>query len=239
MLEDNWFIFEDIDKLSEQLANDVLDIAKSSIKSNDSFKIVLTGGKTILNTYRILSNSESDWRKWHVYLGDERCLPIGDKGRNNHIINQVWLNNSKILKKNIHFIDAELDVTTGAAHYENILSSVAGFDVTLLSMGEDGHAASLFPGHLYDTNKSVVIERNSPKYPKERISMSYSRLNYSKNIFKVINGSSKQRSLGLWLKGVELPINQISGVSNKIYLCKNTMKSYLESMAMVEFESHF
>jgi 6-phosphogluconolactonase len=225
MLKDNWFVFEDINELADQLANDILDVAKTAIRSNNSFKIVLTGGNSILNTYKVLSNSESDWDKWHIYLGDERCLPIGDKGRNNHIINQVWLNNSRILKKNIHFIDAELNATDGAARYENILNSVGDFDVTLLSMGEDGHAASLFPGHLYDTNKSIVIERNSPKYPRERISMSYSRLNHSKNIFKVISGSSKQRSLDLWLKGdgLGLPINQISGINNKMYLCKDAL----------------
>ena len=225
MLKDNWFVFEDINELADQLANDILDVAKTAIRSNNSFKIVLTGGNSILNTYKVLSNSESDWDKWHIYLGDERCLPIGDKGRNNHIINQVWLNNSRILKKNIHFIDAELNATDGAARYENILNSVGDFDVTLLSMGEDGHAASLFPGHLYDANKSIVIERNSPKYPRERISMSYSRLNHSKNIFKVISGSSKQRSLDLWLKGdgLGLPINQISGINNKMYLCKDAL----------------
>ncbi len=225
MLKNNWFVFEDINELADQLANDILDVAKTAIRSNNSFKIVLTGGNSILNTYKVLSNSESDWDKWHIYLGDECCLPIGDKGRNNHIINQVWLNNSRILKKNIHFIDAELNATDGAARYENILNSVGDFDVTLLSMGEDGHAASLFPGHLYDTNKSIVIERNSPKYPRERISMSYSRLNHSKNIFKVISGSSKQRSLDLWLKGdgLGLPINQISGINNKIYLCKDAL----------------
>jgi len=225
MLKNNWFVFEDINELADQLANDILDVAKTAIRSNNSFKIVLTGGNSILNTYKVLSNSESDWDKWHIYLGDERCLPIGDKGRNNHIINQVWLNNSRILKKNIHFIDAELNATDGAARYENILNSVGDFDVTLLSMGEDGHAASLFPGHLYDTNKSIVIERNSPKYPRERISMSYSRLNHSKNIFKVISGSSKQRSLDLWLKGdgLGLPINQISGINNKMYLCKDAL----------------
>jgi len=225
MLKNNWFVFEDINELADQLANDILDVAKTAIRSNNSFKIVLTGGNSILNTYKVLSNSESDWDKWHIYLGDERCLPIGDKGRNNYIINQVWLNNSRILKKNIHFIDAELNATDGAARYENILNSVGDFDVTLLSMGEDGHAASLFPGHLYDTNKSIVIERNSPKYPRERISMSYSRLNHSKNIFKVISGSSKQRSLDLWLKGdgLGLPINQISGINNKMYLCKDAL----------------
>jgi 6-phosphogluconolactonase len=82
-----------------------------------------------------------------------------------------------------------------------VLNSVGDFDLTLLSMGEDRHTASLFPGHLYNENKNVVTEYNSPKYPKERISMSYLRLNKSKDVFKILSGSSKQEALDLWLKG--------------------------------------
>jgi 6-phosphogluconolactonase len=68
-----------------------------------------------------------------------------------------------------------------------------------------------------------VVERNSPKYPKERVSMSYLRLNRSKNVFKIINGISKQGSLDLWLKGQDLPISQVNGFNNKIYICKDAL----------------
>ena len=223
MLEDNYSVFKDINKLSDRLASDILDAAKTAIKLSDSFKIVLTGGNSILKTYEILSNSESDWSKWHIYIGDERCLPLKDKDRNDHLINEVWLNNGKIPKQNIHFVHAELGVDNGALHYQGILNSIGDFDVVLLSMGEDGHTASLFPNHLYDENKSVVVECNSPKYPKDRISMSYSRLNQSKNVFKVINGSSKQDAVKTWLKGKILPINKISGQFEKVFICEKSV----------------
>ena len=223
MLKDNWVVFEDIDKLSEQLAYNILEIAETSIRLSNSFKIVLTGGNSVLKLYNILSNSKSNWSKWHIYLGDERCLPTNDKDRNDHVINQVWLNNSQILKKNIHFIKAEFGVDDGALHYEKILDNVGDFDVVLLSIGEDGHAASLFPHHLYDKNTSVVVERNSPKFPKDRISMSYSRLNQSKNIFKIISGSSKQKAVKMWIKGKALPINKIYGQSEKVFICNNAL----------------
>jgi 6-phosphogluconolactonase/glucosamine-6-phosphate isomerase/deaminase len=66
-----------------------------------------------------------------------------------------------------------------------------------------------------------VVEKKSPKYPKNRISMSYSRLNHSHNIFKIINGSSKKKAMEAWLNGEELPINKIYGDSEYIYLCKD------------------
>ncbi|MBC8148030.1 MAG: 6-phosphogluconolactonase, partial [Bacteroidetes bacterium] len=81
MLNNNWNIFKNINELSQKLANDILSDAESSIKSKNSFKIVLAGGNSILQTYEILSNSKSDWGKWHIYIGDERCLPLKDKER--------------------------------------------------------------------------------------------------------------------------------------------------------------
>ncbi len=220
MLKDNWSIYTDIDKLSEQLANDILTIAEKSINLNNSFKIVLAGGTSLINTYKILNKSSSDWDKWHIYLGDERCLPLKDNRRNDYIINKVWLKNSSIPKQNINFIHAELGVDSGSLHYEKILEKVGYFDIVLLGIGEDGHTASLFPGHSYD-NKSVVVEYDSPKYPKYRISMSYSRLNQSKNVFKIICGKSKSNAMNLWMNGEILPINRVNGNNEKIYLTKS------------------
>ena len=221
MLMNNWLIFADIDKLSEQLACDILDIAEKSIQLNDIFRIVLAGGESVTSLYKVLNNSKSTWSKWQVYIGDERCMPLKDINRNDHMINKIWLDHSKIPKQNIHFTHAELGPYKASIHYENVLKSIGYFDVVLLSIGEDGHTASLFPSHFYDENKSVVVECNSPKYPKERVSMSYSRLNQSKNIFKVINGKSKQGAVDLWSKGMILPINQINGHSEKVYACEN------------------
>ena len=223
MLKDNWSIFENIDKLSIQVANDILDIAKISIKSTGSFKIVLAGGKSLIPTYKILSHSNADWGRWHIYIGDERCLPLKNKERNDHNINIIWLNNSPIPKKNIHFIRAELGAKQAVRHYEATLKEVENFDVTLLSMGEDGHTASLFLGHQYDIKRDVVIVNNSPKKPKQRISLSYARLNRSNRVFKIISGSSKCNAVRLWLNNIQLPINQINGDSEKVYLSQDAL----------------
>ena len=221
VLKDNWSVFENIDKLSAQLADDILNTAKTSIKSTGSFKIVLAGGRSLIPTYKILSHSHADWRRWHIYIGDERCLPLKDKERNDHNINTVWLNNSPIPKKNIHFIHAELAAKHAVSHYETTLKEVENFDLTLLSMGEDGHTASLFPGHQYNASSDVIIVNNSPKKPKQRISLSYARLNRSNKIFKIISGSSKYNAVKQWLNNTQLPINQINGKSEKVYLSQD------------------
>jgi len=223
MLNNNWIVFKNTNELSQKLANDILSVAESSIKSKNSFKIVLAGGDSILQTYEILSKSKSDWGKWHIYIGDERCLPSKDKERNDHNINTVWLNNSSIPKKNIHFIRAELEIKQAVSHYETTLKEVENFDLTLLSMGEDGHTASLFPGHQYNGNSDVIIINNSPKKPKQRISLSYARLNQSNRVFKIISGSSKCDAVRQWMNNIQLPINQIDGDSEKVYLSQDVL----------------
>lgn len=223
MLKDNWFIYDNIDDISIKLADDILNLAKKSIELNNTFRIVLAGGKSFVNTYKILSKSSSNWDKWHIYIGDERCLQQGNKNRNDYLISQVWLNNSSIPKENINFISAEFDIKSAACKYNTVLKKVLNFDLVLLGMGEDGHTASLFPNSIFKENDNILVEKNSPKYPQKRISMSYARLNKSEVVFKVVCGASKQFAVELWLSGVALPISKIHGNSERVYICKDTL----------------
>jgi 6-phosphogluconolactonase len=225
ILNDNWLIFDDEMSLSKALAQEVLNIAKKSIFKKDCFSIVLTGGQSVLNLYKILSKSDSNWEKWHIYIGDERFLPVGHKDRNDQTINEIWLDNSTIPKKNIHFIKAELGLLEARAEYENTLKRIDKFDVVLLSMGEDGHIASLFPNHSYPKEQLVVIEQNSPKPPKERISMSYQQLNKAHYVFKLIIGESKQKAVTLLEQNVNLPITKVNGECEKLFFCKNAINN--------------
>ncbi len=220
-MKDNWFSFNNNISLLEALAKEILNIAKKSIIEKGFFSIVLTGGQSILGLYQILSEADSSFNKWHVYISDERFLPKDHQGRNDRVINKIWLNNNLIPKKNIHFIQAELGLSKARKEYEDKLDKVGKFDVVLLSIGEDGHISSLFPGHKYTKNQSVVIERNSPKPPKERISISLHRLNNTKNMFKVIIGESKRPIVKRLLEGDRLLANSVSGEMEKVFIHKN------------------
>ena len=223
ILNDNWISFDDEMSLSEALAQEILNIAKKSIFEKDCFSIVLTGGQSVLNLYKILSKSDSNWEKWYIYIGDERCVPMRHKDRNDQVINEIWLDNSTISKNNIHFIQAELGLIEAQKEYEKVLKKIDKFDVVLLSVGEDGHVASLFPNHSYPDNKMVVIESNSPKSPKQRLSMSYKQLNKSNYIFKLLIGKSKQQAVHLIQNNINLPITKVTGGYNKMYVCKNAI----------------
>jgi 6-phosphogluconolactonase len=223
ILNDNWLIFDNEMSLSKALAREILDIAKKSIFEKDCFSMVLTGGQSVLSLYKLLSKADSNWDKWHLYIGDERFLPAGHKDRNDQIINEIWLDNSPIPKKNIHFIKAELGLLVARVEYENTLKKFDKFDIVLLSMGEDGHIASLFPNHVYPEDQTVVVENNSPKPPKQRISMSYQQFNKAHYIFKLIIGESKQKAVTLLEQNTNLPIVKVTGECEKLYICKNAI----------------
>lgn len=223
-MRDNWKIFKDSRILSECVAADIINVANESIHKNDQFNIVLAGGTSFLDSYKILRDARSNWLKWNIYISDERCLPKNDRGRNDIKIYEVWLNNGKIPKKNINFICAELGIDEAVKNYEMILKNKDVFDLVLLGMGEDGHTASLFPNRTSNQNDSVIAEYNSPKFPKERISLSYSRLNKSKYVYKLISGPSKSQALNSWINGKKLPINQISGEKEKVYILNEAFK---------------
>ena len=231
MLTDNWIVCDSVSDLSVQLAHQILITANKSIELNNEFKIVLAGGSSFTGVYEILKESESDWSKWRVYIGDERCLPMGDRNRNDYLINKMWLCNGRIPKERINFIPVELGAENALRSYKHTLKNVADFDLTLLGMGEDGHTASLFPDSAYsNTGRSdVLIGRNSPKPPRNRISMSYSRLNRSKYVLKAVCGHAKANALNLWLHGGDLPISKIHGHNEKVFVCKNALAArYLD-----------
>lgn len=67
----------------------------------------------------------------------------------------------------------------------------------------------------------MVIERNSPKLPKERTSMSFFSLNNATNVFKIIFGESKLPIVKRFLEGEELLANVVNGEVEKIFIHNN------------------
>jgi len=225
---DNWQVYETADQVARVAVEALLEIAKQSIKATGAFHLVTAGGTTPLKIYQQLASLKNspdiDWSKWHIYMGDERCLPEQDTERNSLVLQQAWLNNSLIPKENQHFMPAELGAEEAVNLYEKVVSSVV-FDLVLLGMGEDGHTASLFPRHTHNEERYqlVISEYNSPKPPLERVSLSQACLCNSNHVIKLITGQNKQEALKLWLDGVDLPIKRIEGIKTQVLISKDSL----------------
>ena len=193
----------------------IIERAKIAIREKGSFSLVLSGGTTPVNVYKLLANEQVDFEKWHIYFGDERCFPLNHLERNSNVAESTWLSKVNILKSNIFIIPAELGNIEGALAYEKILDKNKPFDLVMLGLGDDGHIASLFPTHQWDNSKQVISVSNAPKSPSDRISLTPSRLSNTEEVLFLISGKNKVNAFKQWKDGVDLPANLISA-KNKI-----------------------
>jgi len=216
-----WQSFESQVSLDQAAMERVVALADSSIKARGQFHLVLAGGSTPKNVYTLLKNINTDWHKWHVYFGDERCLDSAHQDRNSTMAFEAWLNHIDIPTQNIHTIPAELGAVEGANLYNETLSKVGDFDLVLLGLGEDAHTASLFPGHRWNNNLDALAVFDAPKPPPLRISMSPARLSRSKSVLFLVSGKEKQTAINQWKAGDLIPASAITCNNGVDVFCFN------------------
>jgi 6-phosphogluconolactonase len=207
-----WHGMIDAQALQQEALHRVLDAAARAIRARGRFLIVLCGGQTPRPLYRMLRSQPVDWSAWHMYLGDERSLPREDPERNSHMIAEEWLSHVPIPAAQVHMIPAELGAQRAADAYAEDLRGVGDFDLVLLGLGEDGHTASLFPGHdlgMKPDAPDVLAVFDAPKPPPERISVSAARLSRALAVMFLIEGESKAAAVAQWRAGKPLPASAI------------------------------
>jgi 6-phosphogluconolactonase len=202
-------VFPDAEALAVEAVERVVAAVREAIAARGVFRIVLAGGRTPLNVYARLATTQQDWTRWQVYFGDERCLPVDDAGRNDTAAHAALLSRVAIPKGNVHCIPAELNPQEGAARYAALLRSVDSFDLVLLGLGEDGHIASLFPGHPLG-GADVLAVLGAPKPPAERVSLSAARLSRARQVLFLVTGSDKRAAVSAWRRGQDIPARQIT-----------------------------
>lgn len=190
----------------------IMQCAAEAIAERGQFLIVLAGGTTPRAVYHLLREAQTDWSKWHIYYGDERCLPRDHIDRNSLMAEQAWLNHVPIPASQIHTMSAESGTALGTEAYAETLKGVGDFDFVLLGLGEDGHTASLFPDEPWEGENdsgTMVAVTNAPKPPPERISMSASRLSAAYNVLFLVSGAGKQQAVDDWRAGKAIPASAI------------------------------
>lgn len=208
-----WRVFSDSASLHMQAANVILDSARAALRARGVFHIVLAGGRTPRGVYARLAEFSGDWKRWQIYFGDERCLPLDDPQRNDSMARSVWLDRINIPAQNIHSIPAELGAEPAAQQYQEVLARVSTFDLVLLGLGEDGHTASLFSGNELGTSAgspSVLPVYAPSQAVPERVSLSITRLNQTRQALFLVTGEDKRAALAAWWGGAELPAAHIT-----------------------------
>lgn len=212
---------KDADAVAHKAFGMVTAAAAEAISKRGRFVFSLAGGNTPKKLYALLKDFTTDWHQWLLVYGDERCLPLHHPERNSSLVQDTWLDNVNFPDRNHFIIHAESGAQDAANTYRHTLTSILPIDFALLGIGEDGHTASLFPKNMTAnaaSNDSVLAILDSPKPPKERVSLSYDTLNTARIICFMATGPSKQAILKNWQHDITLPFNRIHGTDKTLLL---------------------
>ncbi|XDD45060.1 6-phosphogluconolactonase [Leptospira sp. WS39.C2] len=212
---------------SEIWTNESLDFFERTIleELTDSIDgelhIILSGGNTPIPIYKRFSELDLPWDKFHFWLADERCVPFAHEDRTEPVIKNVLGSYITSLSK-FHSIP-EKEPITAAKSMDQVLKAIPKFHFAFLGIGEDGHTASLFPGYQLEDNSNdldMIPIFESPKPPRERVSLSVKCINRSNHILFLTKGNGKMEILKEVMNGAELPVNLVRGKkSSQIYFC--------------------
>lgn len=188
------------------LADHIADAAATAIVERGRFDLVITGGSSILPLFSQLRAIKTRWDDWHVYWSDERSVPSNHPERNSRAAIELWLAHVPIPVAQVHSIPAEMGIEIASQCYSEVLANVGTFDLVLLSLGEDGHVAGIFPGTEAEDplTPTVLAVINAPKPPSRRVSLSLHRLANTSQIVLLALGNGKSAALqGLVRQGTE------------------------------------
>ena len=168
--------------------------------------LVLTGGTTAGAAYRRLASEawrdRLEWSQITLYFGDERRVPPDDEGSCYRLATETL---AGVTPAGIERMRGEEpDGEAEADRYAALLPE--RFDVTLLSMGEDGHCASLFPGSPQLAERERLCTTGlAPYAPYERITLTLPALDRSRLVLILALGERKRDALARIRAGERLP----------------------------------
>ena len=203
-------VFADPAAVAEETARRFVGIMAQ--RPGERFSLALSGGSTPQRFYRLMTTSpwreQIDWGNLHIFLADERFLPLDHPDSNYRMIRETLIDPLaaaggdvvKLPVGNIHPLPTDGTVEDSAIRYESELKQYFGdnppcFDLIVLGMGPDGHTASLFPGHTHPVGPWVLPVHHSPKPPPTRLSLSLEVINQARHVLFLVTGHDKAEAL--------------------------------------------
>ena len=204
-------IFSSPYELAEKFAEELVRRINKTAKNKKPLTVALSGGSTPELLLSILGerfSKSASWEYAHFFWGDERCVPADNPESNFGMTNSKLFRKINIPLSNIHRILGENDPEGEALRYSEEISSYTPernglplFDIIILGLGEDGHTASIFPGHsdLFDSQKICEVALHPVTFQK-RITITGRVLNNADNVVFLVTGKKKAEIIEKILK---------------------------------------
>ena len=180
--------------------------------------VALSGGSTAPGLYAALREQpvrgKVPWDKVHLFMGDERCVPVADPRSNWGVAMRELLPHVPVPEEQQHPLQGDADdPLREAARMGVLIRALAGnpprFDLVLLGLGVDGHILSLFAGvetSALRGEQSLVRPAAAPLSvePKvARLTFTPFLLLTARTVVLQVAGAAKAEVLARALKGPE------------------------------------
>ncbi|KAF9806590.1 hypothetical protein SFRURICE_012127 [Spodoptera frugiperda] len=219
-------VVNDEQELVTKLASKIEKIANDAIENRGKFYVGFSGGSVLNYLCECLQTVDTDWSNWVVAFCDERLVPENDDDSTFGTYKRELIPKTKLVEQQFIKIKQGVSAQEAAQDYTEKLTKAFGsedfvFDLLLLGMGPDGHTCSLFPGHplLDETKLKVAPITDSPKFPPERITLTFPTINKARNCLFAICGSSKAEMIQRILKDNDesVPARRVKPHSGSLY----------------------
>ena len=224
-------IYDDRASAARALAALVVTAAQSAVAARDRFTLVLCGGSTPRQAFRLLADEyadDIDWSRTSIFWSDERCVPADHPDSNTKMAREALLDHVPLAFDRIYRIPTQLDPASAAQAYQAELvrffesrGGIPRFDMMILGVGADGHTASLFPGSpALDEKKRWVVTATAENAPvKERITFTLPILNAAAHVVMLVLGEEKADAVARIFTGDDdppLPAGRVQPLNGRL-----------------------
>jgi 6-phosphogluconolactonase len=170
-----------------------------AIRDRERARFAITGGsaaEAVAHTTRALGPS---WAQVLLTWIDERCVAFDDPQSNRgEAHRRGYLPGSPEPLQELPLWRDDDSPASAVRRVDSMLRDrfSGALDVVLLGLGDDGHIASLFPGHPAATAGGLVVHvEDSPKPPPRRMSLTLSLLGTAACCVLLACGEGKRQAL--------------------------------------------
>ncbi|TSC22990.1 6-phosphogluconolactonase [Corallococcus sp. Z5C101001] len=200
------------EKLPREAADWLARELTQALARKSRVSLALSGGNTPKAAYRALAEHPLPWERVDVYFVDERFVPPDHPDSNYQLVKQTLLDPLKLPDAQVFRMQGEREDHDAAARdYEKALP--ARLDVVLIGLGEDGHTASLFPGHpaLKEHTRRVLAVEQGSKPPPWRMTLTFPVLQGAGAVLGLVTGEGKRDAMRRVLAGdMSLPASHVT-----------------------------
>ena len=195
----------DAAETAREAAEYVVALAEDRTRAQGRFTVAFPGGSTPRGLFGLLASppyaGRIAWERWHVFWGDERCIPPDHPDSNYRMAKEALLDRVPLLAEHIHRIRGEMPPQAAAQEYEEGLrqafpASTPAFELILLGLGDDGHTASLFAGtDALKEERRLVVANRVPHLHTHRITFTLPLINAARAVAFLVTDGSKAGAL--------------------------------------------